>query len=152
FREAFQVFPELRVLLHELLLRYGQLVAQEKILERVPVQDVIHMQGIAPRFEIEPEVSDPQTIKRFLASSKLPERLPGMRQISRLQVADGIDGIELRQLIELVELTHRLFGKCHLIHDAPSGGSHPPAEHGGMNASRLHPRFSKNRSMERSGL
>ena len=48
---------------------------------------------------------------------KTAEGLTRICQIGWLQTADGLDGIHLCQLVELVELAHALFGKGDLVHD-----------------------------------
>src|SRR5882724_8518226 len=119
-RQALEIFPELGMLLDQLLLGHGQLVAQEKIFERVFVQDIVDVQRLARHAEIKPKLAGAQPVEFLRPAVKPPERFARMRQLLRPQAADGLDRVELRQLVEPVELTHGLLGERHLIHLASS--------------------------------
>src|SRR4051812_23988763 len=50
------------------------------------------------------------------------KRLTRMGQIRRSQTANGLDDVELGELIEPIQLAHALFGKSHLVHRFSSVG------------------------------
>src|ERR1035437_5491216 len=116
FRQALEVFPELGMLLDQLLFGHRQLVAQQEVLERILVQDVVDVDRIALHIQIKPTVTRPQPVKLLLASVETPERFARVGQLLRPQPAIRLEGSELRQFVEPVQLAHRLLGKCDLIH------------------------------------
>src|SRR5690606_14974110 len=105
-------------------LGHGEFVAQQKILQRMLVEDVADMERIfAADIEIEPMFAAAQAIKRLAGAMKATEWFARFFKLGRAQQADGLDGAQLRQGIEPVELAHRLFGKRNLIHAEKSMSS-----------------------------
>jgi hypothetical protein len=109
------------VLLHELLLGDGELVAEQEVFERVAVQDVVRVQRVALYFEVKTVIAGAQPVLLPVAAMKTPERLAGVGQVPRFQAADRPDHVELRQLVEAVQLAHALLGKSDLIHGGWGG-------------------------------
>src|SRR4051812_22890156 len=118
FGEGLEVFPKLRVLLHQLRFRDRQFVAQQEVFEGVLMQNVERVQGVAVHVEVEPEISRSQPVQRLPAAIEAAERFPGMGQVGWSQTADRLDRSHLRELIQLVQLQHALFGERDLKHDA----------------------------------
>jgi hypothetical protein len=96
------------VLLDQLLLRNRQLIPQEKVLQRVLMKDVIHMQIIAPHLKVEPEFSSSQSIKGPGSAPKVTQGFPGMSELRSFQAADRVNRLQLGVQVELVQLVHRL--------------------------------------------
>jgi hypothetical protein len=80
------------------------------------MQNIVHVQRFALAHEIESEITRAQPVKLFLPSVKPPERLSRVGEIFRTDAGYRFEHIELGQLIELFELTHRLSGEGDLIH------------------------------------
>ena len=72
------------------------------------MKDVIHVQVVAPHFEVEPELTRAQSIEGPGSPAEVTQRFPGMSQFRRLQAADGMNSLQLRVKVELVQLVHRL--------------------------------------------
>jgi hypothetical protein len=69
------------MLLDQLLLRHGKPVAQQEVLERILVEDVIHVEGIPAYVEIEPEFSGAEAIEGLSVPVETPQGLAGMIEI-----------------------------------------------------------------------
>lgn len=104
------------MLLKQLLLGHRQLHPEKHILERVLVQDVMGVEGVILDLEIETEIPRAQPVERLAAAGEAAQRLARVGEIRRADLADGLDRLHLRQLVEPVQLAHALFGKGYLIH------------------------------------
>jgi hypothetical protein len=69
------------VLLDKLLLRHGEPVAQEEVLERILVEDVVHVEGVAGDVEIEPVIAGPEAVEGLPLPVEAPERLARVLQV-----------------------------------------------------------------------
>jgi hypothetical protein len=92
------------MLLDQLLLGDGQLVAEEEILEGILVEDVPHVEGVVVRVEIKAVFARAEAVPRLALPVESAERLPRVGEIGRFQGADGLDDGKLRKLIEPVQL------------------------------------------------
>jgi len=104
------------MLLEELLLGHGQFHAEERVLERGLVQDVVGVELVAVHGEVEAEVAGPQAVERDFTAREPPKRLAGVGEVGRPDLADGLDRLELSQLVEPVQLAHALLRKGDLEH------------------------------------
>jgi hypothetical protein len=108
FGKAFEVLPELGMLFDELLLRHGEPVAKQEVLERILVEDVVHVERIAAHVKIEPEFAGAKAIKGFAVPLESTEGLAGMLEVGGPDIADGLNHSELNQRFEFVQLPHGL--------------------------------------------
>src|SRR5258708_34621870 len=88
--EALEVFPELGMLLHQLLLGYRQLHAEQPVLQRGFVQDVVRVQCLALHLEIEAEFPRPEAVKILPGAVELAQRLARLCPIPRPDLADWV--------------------------------------------------------------
>ena len=115
--ERFEVFPKFGVLLGQLRFRNRKFVAQKKILQRVLVQDVEHVKRLLlPHFKVETKVTTPQAVKFLSGPGHFPQRFTRVLQVGRAQIAQRINGRELGEFIELIQLEHGLVGESDLEH------------------------------------
>ena len=89
------------MLLDQLLLRHRQAVAQQEVLEGVPVEDVVHVEGVVLDVEIEPVLAGAQAVERLTAPLEPPQGLPRVLEVRGLQAADGLNDLELRSVSSL---------------------------------------------------
>ena len=105
------------MLFNELFFRNRQLIAQKKIFERVLVENVENVNGVVfTRLEIETMFTRAKTVERLPGAVKTAEGLTRFFQIMGAKGRNRLDGEELHEFIELVELAHGLSGKGDLVH------------------------------------
>jgi len=114
--EAFEVFPELRILFDELLLGDRQPVAKKEVLEGIAMQNVEDMEGVGRGLEIEPVIARAQSVDFLAGTMEATQGLPRSFHVGGLERGDRLNDGKLRELIESVELAHRLGGEGNLVH------------------------------------
>ncbi len=109
------------MLLDQLVLGDRQAVAQEKILQRMVVQDIQHVKDfLALGFEIIAQLAGTETVEGLAAAGETSQRLARMGEIVRAEVADRLDRGKLGQRVQLLEFAQGLGGKRDLKHNAPT--------------------------------
>jgi hypothetical protein len=108
------------MLLDKLAFGNRQSVPQQKILQRVMMEDVKNVEFIfAMNFKVVAQSITAQTVECLTCPDKAVERLAWMQESFRLQTADGFDGVQLNEGVEFFEFAQGLCGKSHLKHSSP---------------------------------